>query len=237
MIRIAIVDDEEIFLNSINSKIKELMQKNGTENKIYIFTDGKSMLEQNEKAAFDIVFLDIDMPEITGIDIAKQLRDKHADIEIIFVSNKDEMVYESIKYTPFRFIRKNRFENEIQEAIETYLKKMKRNAFSYIFSTENGKKPVIVVDIMYIEVKSHKLYVYLEDIESSFIANGNMKDIEKVLSQYGFIRIHQGYLVNFRFINLIRQKEVHLDNGTRLPLSRGKYEKTKLDLMRMSREG
>lgn len=237
MIRIAIVDDEEIFLNSINFKIKELMQKNEKETEIYIFTDGKSMLEQNEKTAFDIIFLDIDMPEITGIDISRQIRDKHSDIEIIFVSSKEEMVYESIKYTPFRFIRKNRFENEIQEAIETYLKKRKRNAFSYIFSTENGKKPVAIIDIMYIEVKSHKLYVYFEDSKSNFTANGNMKDIENILSQYGFIRIHQGFLVNYRFINLIRQKEVYLDNGTRLPLSRGKYEKTKLELMRMSREG
>lgn len=53
---------------------------------------------------------------------------------------------------------------------------------------------------------------------------------------YGFIRIHQSYLVNFRFITVINHKGVNLDNGELLPLGRGKYENVKMELMRFSRE-
>ena len=174
------------------------------------------------------------MPQITGIDIAKKLRIKLESTEIIFVTNKDEMVYDIIQYTPFRFIRKSRLEIEIEEALETYLKKKNHQNAIYFFSTEQGKKPVNIVTIVYIEVKSHKLTIYEQD--KVFSANGNLNTIEKEISQYGFIRIHKSYLVNFRYINLICQKEVTLDNGNTLPLSRRKFESTKKELMRFSRE-
>ena len=69
-----------------------------------------------------------------------------------------------------------------------------------------------------------------------FIANGNLKDIENEIAEYGFIRIHQSYLVNFQYINIIKQKEIVLDNGQSLPISRGKYENVKMQFVRFSRE-
>lgn len=234
MIRIAIVDDEKIILRSIHKKIENLFCEAGAKFEIYDYTDAVVALKEIEKSSFDILFLDIDMPQISGMEIAKKLRVHEENIDIVFITNKEELVYDAIKFTPFRFIRKYRFENEIEEAVNEFINKFGKNNYMYMFSTPQGKKGVLVTQIKYIEVMSHKLNVH--GINESFIANGNLKDIEDMFYDYGFFRIHQSYLVNYRFINLIKHKEVILDNGTILPISRGKYEKIKFDYMRFSRE-
>ena len=234
MIRIAIVDDEQIILRSIHKKIEDLFCKAGVKFEIYDYTDAVVALKEIEQSSFDILFLDIDMPEISGMEIAKKLRVQEENIDIVFITNKEELVYDAIKFTPFRFIRKYRFEYEIEEAVNEFMNKFGKNNYTYMFSTSQGKKGVLVTRVKYIEVMSHKLNVH--GIKESFIANGNLKDIEEMFYDYGFFRIHQSYLVNYRFINLIKHKEVILDDGTTLPISRGKYEKIKFDYMRFSRE-
>ncbi len=234
MIRIAVVDDEKIILDSIYETISNIMKQYNVDFEIYSFTEGKSLMKSCVNQGYNLIFLDIDMPNITGIDIVKKLRSYNNSSEIIFVTNKDEMVYETIKYEPFRFIRKSRFDDEIFEALENFLKKKAKKKHSVMVSTENGKKTISVQDIVYIEVKGHKLTIYTKT--SVLEANGTLKDIESKIAEYGFIRIHQSYLVNFRFIDVIKQKGVVLDNGNLLPLGRGRYDKVKLELMRFSRE-
>ena len=134
---------------------------------------------------------------------------------------------------PFRFIRKSRFSQEIGEALENYLRKRREQKAMYFFSVDDGKRPVNVVSLIYAEVQSHKLTVHCE--EESFEANGNLSDVEKAIAGYGFVRIHKSYLVNLRYISLIRKSEIILDDGTSLPLSRRKLESVKMELVRFAR--
>ncbi len=234
MIEIAIVDDEEIFVKLIQKKVLEVLGHLHVESKIYTFTDSVEMLQESTKHHFNLLFLDIDMPNITGLDIARKLRMKNIETEVIFVTNKDELVYDTFKYDPFRFIRKSRFDSEIEEALQSFVKKVNHEKVSIFLFTENGKKPVKVLDIMYIEVQSHKLTVHMSN--SIISANGNLNEVESKIRKYGFIRIHKSYLVNYRAISFIHQKEVIIDDGTALPLSRRKFEYTQNELMRLSRE-
>lgn len=97
-IMIAIVDDEDVFAEKIHEKVDGFLQNIGMDFEIRIFTDGTALLDSRSDVRFDLVFLDIDMPKITGIDIAKKLREMQADTEIVFVTNKDDLVYETIRY-------------------------------------------------------------------------------------------------------------------------------------------
>ncbi len=234
MIKIAVVDDEQIILNSIHKKIEKILYDLNTEFEMQDFTNGKTALKEITEKGFDIIFLDIDMPDVSGMTIAKKIRMQEENIEIVFITNKDELVYDAIKVFPFRFIRKSRFDEEIQEALKEFITKLNNRKTVYVFSTSNGEKTVQPVRVRYIEVSSHKLSIHL--LNESFVANGNLKDIEELFYTYGFIKIHQSFLVNFRFINYIKRDEVILDNGTTLPLSRSRYEKTKFEYMRLSRE-
>lgn len=234
MIRIAIVDDEKIILNSIHKKIEKILYDLNTESEIQDFTSGKTALKEITKMNFDIVFLDIDMPDVSGMEIAKKIRIQDEKLEIVFITNKDELVYDTIKFSPFRFIRKSRLDEEIQETLHEFIAKLNNRKAVYVFSTSNGEKTVQPVRIRYIEVSSHKLSIHLPN--ESFVTNGNLKDIEELFYTYGFIKIHHSFLVNFRFVNYIKRNEVILDNGMTLPLSRSRCEKTKFEYMRLSRE-
>ena len=117
MIRISIVDDEEIILKSIRKKTEDLLNELKVDFEIYDYTDGTILLKEFKNVRFDIVFLDIEMPGISGLEIAQRIRDEEENVDIIFITNKDELVYDSIKFAPFRFIRKFRFETEISEAL------------------------------------------------------------------------------------------------------------------------
>lgn len=234
MIKIAIVDDEQIILKSIHKKIEKILHDLNAEFEIQDFTSGKTALKEITEKVFDIIFLDIDMPDISGMTIAKKIRMQEENLEIVFITNKDELVYDAIKVVPFRFIRKSRFDEEIQEALHEFIAKSNSRKSFYTFLTSNGEKTVQTVHIRYIEVSSHKLSIHL--LNESFVTNGNLKDIEELFYTYGFIKIHQSFLVNFRFINYIKRNEVILDNGKTLPLSRSRYEQTKFEYMRLSRE-
>ena len=234
MIRIAIVDDEEIILKSIRKKTEDLLNELKVDFEIYDYTDGTILLKEFKNVRFDIVFLDIEMPGISGLEIAQRIRDEEENVDIIFITNKDDLVYDSIKFAPFRFIRKFRFETEISEALNKYICKYDKNNLMYVFSTLYGKKQVPVMQIKYIEVKSHKLHIH--KINEIFTVSGNLNDIEEIFNQYGFMKIHQSYLVNYRFIKLIKRTSVILDDGTELPLSSGRFEQIQICYMRLSRE-
>ena len=234
MIRIAVVDDEPLIIDMISEKVSDILNKHKINYEVLTFTDGKSLIKSFEWHRFNLIILDIDMHDITGIDVAKKIRSYSESTTIIFVTNKDEMVYEAIKFVPYRFIRKTKFEAEIHEAIESFLEKNARKKEVLIFSTENGKKTLPVSNVIFIEVDSHKLTIHMKS--GMLEANGTLKDIELQGRDYGFIRIHQSYLVNFRFITVINHKGVNLDSGELLPLGKGKYENVKMELMRFSRE-
>lgn len=235
MIRIAVVDDEEIILGALCEKISEIFNHYKAEYEMFSFLRGKDLIRSCSEKNYDLIFLDIDMPDITGIDIAKKIRQRNIPTEIIFVTNKDEMVYESLKYVPFRFIRKSRFDTEIAEAVEFFFRKKDNRTTSIMVSTDDGKKPIMILDIIYVEVKGHKLTFNINN-SKPLEANGTLREIEGNITKDGFIRVHQSYLVNYRYIDKVKQKGVVLDNGSIIPLGRGKYDSVKLELMRFSRE-
>ncbi len=235
MIKIAIVDDEQGILDSIHEKLENVLSGLKVDFVIKKFINSKTAMKTIKENNFDVVLLDIDMPEINGMELAEKLRAQMENLEIIFITNKESMVYDAIKFVPFRFIRKAKFNDEIEEALSNLIEKLEINKSIFTFSTLNGKKSIPAVKIWYIEVTSHKLNIYLEN--EPFIANGNLKDIEELFHSYGFIKIHQSYIANYRYINMIKRKEVMLDNGKLLPLSRSRYEQVKLEYMRFLRKG
>ena len=74
LIRIAVVDDEEVFVSLISNKIRLFLQNEGTAFELQTFTSGSSLLEDSGASQYDLVFLDIEMPDVTGLDIARTLR-------------------------------------------------------------------------------------------------------------------------------------------------------------------
>ena len=189
MIRIAVVDDEAVILKRICRIINENLTDEKT---VYTFNSSVDFFSNINNLNFDLVFLDIEIPEISGFQLAESIRATLPNSTIIFVSNMEHLVFESFRYSPLRFVRKSNLVTDLEEALSAYLNFYKSRSSQYMFSTFNGKKLMYMSEIIYIEVYSHKLNVHTNN--SMITANGNLKDIEKDFIQEGFIRTHQSFL-------------------------------------------
>ncbi len=168
----------------------------------------------------DAVFLDIDMPSVNGFDIAGQIN-RHKDAFIIFISMHGELVYSSIKFQPFRFIRKSHLDSELPEALEALNAAVqKRNAGKRLpFQTKTGEVFLDARAIKYIEIYGHWLHVCV-DGGSDIECYGCLSDFETRLAPFDFIRTHKSYLVNCRYIFALEKRLVILDDKTEILLSR-----------------
>lgn len=224
MLRIAIVEDEEYLTHKYRKSIARELDSLGIRHEIHLFTDSVLFDQICTDMRLDLVFLDIDMPELSGITLAAKLRLLNRDTDIIFVSALENFVFQSLRYAPFRFIRKERFELELQEAILAFHQKRIEEHHIIRLSLENGRIiPKSVSDIAYFYTMRHDLFFY-DHQKTSFrlaVRCYTMEQLEKLMAPFGFLRIHKSYLVNHRFIYQIQKDHVILQPDDEvLPLSR-----------------
>jgi Response regulator of the LytR/AlgR family len=223
--KIAICDDDSTFINLLKIKVKKYCKTFDLDIEIIEYNRGEELLEACIKNKFDLVLLDIEMPEISGINVASRLCSLGHSSEIIFISGFEDYVYESIKYKPFRFIRKKYINQELPEALKAFSVLVKNSFNNYLFSTKEGTIIWNINDILYMEVFQH--YIYVHSSNSSIKVRGSLDKYEKEFQKWGFIRIHKSYLVSYKHIYSVNPTEVILMNRMKLPLSRRKNEEVK----------
>ncbi len=224
MIKILICDDEPVFLKYIESRVKDIIAKGIFGEKEFLIVshqDPQKALEYCEENLPQIVFLDIDMPDVSGFDIAQYLKDA-GNVKTIFVSSYDTFVYTSLKFRPFRFIRKNMLENELKEAIDAALSELVTD--KQIFMMKDAS--IACSEIFYIE--SNKNYVRIVTADCEYKHRITIKEVEEMLRSVGFVRCHTAYVVNMQKIKSAFSDNVVLEGGKRLSVS-AKYKKTFFD--------
>ncbi len=233
IVQIAVCDDEKIFLEDLVSQVSTQFIKSGSEVNINSYTDGAKLLEASKDIPFDVLFLDIEMPGISGIDVAEKIRVTNPYINIIFITNREDLVFHSIRYRPFRFIRKPCLREELPEAIEAITNKIRNENRYYTISFNNSSIQIRITDIMYIESYKHDIFLYTQD--EKYRIKSNLQRIEKEFEVYGFIRVHSGFLVNYRYIYSVDKTKVVLSNKDMVPLSRYRMETVKQKLQLFAR--
>lgn len=220
VIRAAICDDEPNMIDYLNKHILAEFTRQGANVHIDNFLAGKDFLDAQKERSFDVVFLDIDMPKISGFDIAKKINGNEQTL-IIFVTIHDELVFSSLKFQPFRFIRKSFIKDEIGEVVEDINKVLSKRAAGKKFKLQTKSHDVYidVEQIVYIEIYGHWLKVYTVDKEV-LDCYGILSDYETQLEPFDFVRTHKSFLVNCRYIRSVEKEQVVLDNKTTIPLSR-----------------
>ncbi len=228
MLRIAICDDDQALLHSYKNRIKALFESKHVDAIIFDYTKGSKLITECKEVPFDLIFLDIDMPEMSGFDVAEKINDINADTVIIFVTNEEQLVYRSLRYSPFRFIRKAYFVAELSEAIISFLDMYLKRNKTQVFNCINGEIVAInIKDIMYIESNKHKVTVYTQ--KKDIVTKAKIGELEENLKDFGFIRVHIGYLINMKYIFSIEKTEIIFVNQTSVPMSRHRTEQVKTE--------
>ena len=189
--RIAVCDDEQCFLNYFRGIVDRLY------NRLDIITDefnsGDELLKSFKYKAYDLVFLDIEMPDMDGITLARMLRELSADVCIVFLTG------------------------HIEYAIKGY----EVNALRYLTKPAEEKKLREVIDYVQARLDSGKV-IWVSTAADSFSVRGNISDYEKELEQYGFFRVHRSYLISMPKVLRIESRNVVMEDNTSLPVSRSK---------------
>lgn len=226
MYHIVIIDDDEKASENLKEKIESYRQTTKCEFSIRTYTSGKEYLKENPDT--DILFLDVEMPEMNGIEIAKEVRKKSKNTAILFCTNYQQFAINGYEVNALGYMVK---------PISDYAFALNlTHALKYIndlSETQNQKiqlksfQGIIVLnlkDILYIEVRKHNLFFHLK-ADSTYQENpvkvrGSMDEISKSLSGFSFSKAGQSFLINLKHIKKTKSDKVIMQDGTEIPLSR-----------------
>lgn len=220
-IKVAICDDEIILLPQLASVIRDLLRKQEFEADAFTFSSAADLLKSlYQRDAYDIFFLDIDMPEQNGIALAEKIRIQNSGALIVYISAREDLVYETFSTQPVAFVRKSHFTEDIRNAAATLSRFLEKPKDTVIpFTDELGHTLSLNLSrILYVEAKEK--YQDIVSIDGSQMIRCSISQLEQALSPFHFFRIHRSFLVNFHYIYRIDSTSVCLDDGQKLPLSR-----------------
>ena len=224
MIRTAICDDNEPMLDFLNNKIAEIFEENEMHCEISTFHSGNDFLESHTQRPFDVVFLDIVMPDISGFEAAKKLRVISRDTYIIFVTTESDLVYDSFDFQPFHFIPKSKptvTENKLREVIKRLALHISANEKVVIAGAYDTHKIVSPNEILYIKSSLNNVEYHFSD-GTKFTVRGKLDDIQNDLNAYIFARTHNRYIVNMNYVDMVDypNMEIRLLGGETIVISR-----------------
>ena len=192
------------------------------------FTNSEDFLSMLEKHFnYDILFLDIEMPDMDGISLCRTIRKIAPDALVVFISNKEELVFQTFEVQPFRFIRKSELKELCPSLVDSIIEELKKRSPQTIKITESSGDVISfdIRNILYIEAQRKECKIVSKDGEA--LVKLKLMDLEERLKDFHFIKVHRSFLVNMDSIFRITKTNVILTNNEDLPISRGSSEELK----------
>ena len=225
MYQILICDDELNILDKILEKVKTQFDKEKINAEYLSISDSRQLMEHLEKKHVDILFLDIDMPYFTGMDIAGFINKNRLNTMIIFVTSHDALVYQTFEYRPFGFIRKSYIDEEIEPLVKRIVAELDDRKEEIMVTKGQEIIRIPIKDVNFVEASGNYLNIRTDKEEIKI--RETMTGIEQELKSKGFIRCHKGYLVNSKYITKLGNGQLDVEyNGftSDIPVGRS-YEK------------
>lgn len=222
---ILVCDDDEIFTQQLTKEINYCCASWSIDATVSPFIQPTQI---DSSIQYDIAFLDIDMKEITGISLARALRQRLPNIVIIFVTNFVQYAPEGYEVSAFRYLLKN----NVQEKLSSYLKL----AFEQVFKSQqivtisinSEDVDVPIQNILYLESNHRIITMHLVNTtRDQYQFYGNMANLSDKFKVLGFLRIQKSFLVNMNYIELFKFGRVRLKNGQILPSSKRNHAEIK----------
>ncbi len=217
MIHIAICDDEKHMSDQIRSMVFGFFRKKNREICLQTFSSGEELLKYDGQ--IDILFLDIQMKDIDGMETARKLRGDKFRGFLIFITVMKEMVFQSFEVQAYDYLVKPVEENQFEKTMERLYASM-QNASKDSLLVQKGYEGRIIRkgEIVFCEVIDRKIYLTL--------ASGEVIDyyerIENLETKLGncFFRCHRSYLINLEHLKGYKNGTAYMDNGREVPVSR-----------------
>lgn len=246
MLQIGICDDEALLLNEIKKITEDSLQPRQVFSIQSTYTDGKSLLyEIQDGKHFDLLLLDIELPDISGMELARQIHELLPDALMIFVTAHYKYAIDAYEFHIFRYIPKNQLRERLPHALLDAVSLLEiQNTDSYIISKYNCFERIPLKEILYIE-KDGKNAVFHITATKCRTQNqtDQLRSIRKTLTEIfeelqsdEFYFIERGYIVNFRHVTGISHTDCILADRIHLPISQSRLPEFKKKLNRYWRD-
>jgi len=215
--RIAVCDDEITIRASLRKALKasEALPKEAT---ITEFPNGGALVESHKESPYNIIFLDIEMPGISGIEAGRAIRRIDSGAIIIFITNHLEYASESIgMIVPFDYIQKPFDNRRISDALNNAMAQYREQRYLVRISGHETVNVLIASGIVYLESYRGKLCIITED--KRYYCDGSLNDYESRLSGHGFLRCHNTCLINMSYIVSIGKSTITTKLGQSVDMS------------------
>jgi len=217
MLYIAVCDDEKYISDKIKSMVSEFFCRKNIDIVIAQFSSGKELLKYD--GIIDILFLDIQMEDIDGMETARKLRSRKFKGALIFITILKEMVFQSFEVQAYDYLVKPIEPSLFEKTMERLLASMK-NASEASLLVQKGYESSIILfeDIVYCEIIDRKIYLHLASSEILDFYD-RIEKLEKRLDSR-FYRCHRSYLINLQYLRSYKNGTAYMENGKEIPVSR-----------------
>ncbi|MGN0166812.1 MAG: LytR/AlgR family response regulator transcription factor [Acetatifactor sp.] len=222
---IAVCDDEQADRKHIIKMTEEICEKEKMQPEISCFENAEELLQELENGKqYDLLLLDVVMPEKGGIELARQLRREEMATSIVFISSNREMALQGYEVSAARYLAKPVDEERLREAL-LFCYGQSQKQRELLLPVNGGMRKVAPKDIYYIEIIGRKCRVRQkrEEWDTSL----SIEELEEMLSEQGFVRCHQSFLVNCRYVRDFRTSSMELTDGRSVPVSKHRIKEVR----------
>lgn len=224
---IAICEDNIEELNIINKYIDKWSKKNNIEVNIDKYLSSESFLfEWMDYNKYDIIFLDIKMKKVSGIELSNLIREKNKDVAIVFITGFIEYALHGYKVGAIQYLLKPINQDDIYLCLNKVLDRINSEdelSRFMVMKTSKGDMRLKYNEIYYFEMFTPNITIYT--LKEQMTLRKTISEIEEELKCDAFIRCHRSYIVNLEYVKSISKSTVVLENGVKIPLSKNKYKK------------
>lgn len=219
---VAICDDDLEICSQLELFLEELLRKKSISFEIDVFYTGESLCKGLDAAEYDLIFLDIQLPKMNGVEIGHYIREARGDnlVQIAYISSQQEYAMELFYVRPIQFLIKPLQESSIEKVIDTYITITgeKAGVFQYKKGHEHHKAEIY--RIMYFVRNGRKITMRTVDGTDEFY--GSLESIYEWAEKERFLFIHKSYMVNCRYIKKIGYEQLVMMDGAEFPISQSR---------------
>lgn len=221
MIQIALCDDDQSIAGYVDTCVASLGFSDCT---LDVFYNGKKFIDYlvAHDKRYNIYLMDIEMPQMNGIEAATAIRKIDADALILYITDHQEFVYDVFETLPFRFLRKPVKLEELRRALAAAITHISVTGQMFFYQVGHEKRQIPCRNILYFESVGRKVIIHSSSQTEEIY--GKIASIIAEVEQNFFAQTHVSFLVNLECVRAIRQGELLLSNGSILPVSK-KYQK------------
>lgn len=221
--KIGICDDEKQFIDAICPLLEQWAARNAINLSLYCFTNGGDLIAAHRNNCMDLIILDVIMPLLDGMDVARELRKDNYDVPIIFLTSSRDFAVDSYEVKAFHYLIKPVDDVKLFHTLDDVLKTITLSQNLFTAQTNAGFCKLVVDDVDYLEAQNKQVLVHLSNGKTIAIRELFSKCEEIFSLENGFFRCHRSYIVNLNNIVQFTKSEISTNQNPAIPISRSRY--------------